>query len=55
MGATDFAFILNIPTLEEWGKFMDGYRGSPAAALDKEWDELAACPDSAMFLSVKVE
>ena len=55
MGETDFAFVVTVPSLEEWGIFMDGYEGSAAQKFDKEWDELAACPDSALFRSMKVK
>lgn len=55
MGEHDFAFVLTAPSLAEWGTFMDGYQGSEAQKFDPEWDELAACPDSAMFRSVKVQ
>ena len=55
MGETDFAFVLVAPSLAEWGVFMDGYEGSAAQSHDAEWDELAACPDSALFRSVKIK
>ena len=55
MGETDFAFVLVAPSLAEWGVFMDGYEGSAAQAHDKEWDELASCPNSALFRSVKIK
>jgi len=55
MGETDFAFVLVAPSLAEWGVFMDGYEGSAAQGFDKEWDELAACPNSALFRSVKIK
>ena len=55
MGETDFAFVLVAPSLAEWGVFMDGYPGSAAQSFDKEWDELAACPDSALFRSIKIK
>lgn len=54
-GATDFAFVLTVPTATEWGTFADNFPGSAAEALNGEWDELAACPDSTLIRSVKVE
>ena len=54
MGETDFAFVLVAPSIMEWGVFMDGYEGSEAQKLDKEWDELATCADSALWKTVKV-
>ena len=55
MGEMDFAFVLMAPSIMEWGVFMDGYPGSEASKVDKEWDELATCPDSALWKTVKVE
>ena len=55
MGEMDFSFVITAPSLEQWGTFMDGYEGSPASKMDKEWDELAACPDSALMRSVSVK
>ena len=54
MGEYDFAFVLVAPSIMEWGLFLDGYQGSEAAKIDKEWDELAACPDSALWKTIKV-
>ena len=55
MGAYDFAFVLVAPSATEWGVFMDGYAGSEAQKLDKEWDELASCPDSALWKTIKID
>lgn len=55
MGETDFSFVISAPSLAEWGMFMDAYDDSPASKFDKEWDELAACPDSALIRSVAVK
>ena len=55
MGDTDLALVIVTPSLAEWGVFMDGYEGSAAQQLDTEWDELAACPDSALMKSVQVK
>jgi hypothetical protein len=55
MGEADFSFVLTAPSLEAWGVFMEGYEGSAAQKMDAEWDELAACPNSALFRTVKVK
>ena len=55
MGETDFSLVITAPSAAAWGTFVDNYPGSVAQALDVEWDELAACPDSALIRSVKVE
>jgi len=55
MEEMDFAFVLVTPSIMEWGVFMDGYEGSEAQKIDKEWDELATCPNSALWQTVKVE
>ena len=52
---TDFVLVLKTPSIKEWGIFFDGYEGSEAQKLDKEWDELTACPNSALWKTVKVE
>ena len=54
MGELDFAFVLVAPSIMEWGIFFDGYEGSEAQKLDKEWDELATCPNSSLWKTVKV-
>jgi len=53
--AADFAVVITSPSLTEWGTFMDGYEGSDLEDLDTEWDDLASCPDSALFKSVHVK
>ena len=55
MGEMDFAFVIVSPSIMEWGTFMDGYPGSAANKLDKEWDELATCPNSSLWKTGKVE
>ena len=55
MNQADFAVVITAPSLAEWGTFMDGYATSDLGGVDEEWDELAACPDSAMFKSVSVK
>jgi hypothetical protein len=39
---------------EEWGVFWDGYKGSPAAAVEAECNAFVVCPDSAVWESFKV-
>jgi len=53
MGESDFLFIVTAPTFAEWGTFMDGYEGSAAAESDKKYGDVADCPDSALWESVK--
>ena len=53
MGETDFIFVVTAPSLSEWAAFSDSYAGTAAQKMDGEWDELAACPDSALWRTVK--
>ena len=55
MGESDFLFVVLAPNLAEWGTFMDGYEGSAAAKQDKEFADIADCPDSALWESFKAE
>ena len=55
MGETDFSFVLTAPSATEWGTFVDNVGGSEIAEINAEWDELAACPDSALIRSVEVK
>jgi hypothetical protein len=54
-GDTDLMFVVVAPSFEEWGKFWDGYAGSPANAIDEENSALVVCPDSAVWESFKME
>ena len=54
-GEMDAMFIVVAPTFEEWGRFWDGYEGSPAAAVDKENEEMVVCPDSVLWESIAVK
>ena len=45
--------LLKVPSLAEWGAFMDGYEGSAAAAEDQKFVDIADCPDSALWESNK--
>jgi hypothetical protein len=55
MGEHDAVFVVTAPTFKEWGKFWDGYEGSPAAKVDKANEEFVVCPDSGLWESIKVE
>ena len=56
MGEIDVMFVVVAPSFAEWGKFWDGYEGSPAAAVDKRNQEIGVvCPDSAVWESVEVK
>ena len=54
-GETDVWFVVVAPTFEEWGKFWDNYPGSPADEAEIKNRELVACPDSALWESVKIK
>jgi hypothetical protein len=54
MGEHDAVFVVTAPTFKEWGKFWDGYKGSPAAKIDKANDEFVIAPDSGLWECVKV-
>lgn len=53
-GETDVMFAVTTPSFEEWGKFWDAYEGSEAAKIDRQNEEYAVCPDSAVWESYKV-
>ena len=55
MGETDFSLVISAPSAAEWGTFIDNTGGSEFDAVNAEFDELAACPDSALIKSVAVE
>ena len=55
MGETDFLFVVKAPSLAEWGLFMDNYEGDTLAKEDKQFAEIAACPDSTLFESIQVK
>jgi hypothetical protein len=52
VGQTDFMFVVVAPSFEDWGKFWDGYKTSPAAEL--EGGSKIACPHSAVWEKVTV-
>ncbi len=49
MGENDFSYTLSLPSLEEWGVFTSGYKGSALEEIDDKLDELCDCPDSALW------
>ena len=55
MGEGDFLFVVTTPTFAEMGAFMDAYPDSPLEDVDDDFDQLADCPDSALWESVAVE
>ena len=54
-GEMDAMFVVVAPSFEEWGRFWDNYGGSPAAAVDKENQEMVVCPDSVVWESIEVK
>jgi len=54
-GESDLIFVVVAPTFKEWGEFWDGYKGSPAAKLDKAHQDFIVAPDSGLWESIKVE
>ncbi len=55
MGEHDFQFMVVAPDFEQMGAFLDAYSGSILEDIDDKFDELAACPDSAMWEAVAVK
>ena len=55
MGENDFTFIIKAPSLEEWGVFTSGYKGSALEEIDDKLEELCDCPDSALWDIERVE
>jgi hypothetical protein len=54
-GTGRFNFVMIGPDLESWGVFMGGYPGSDASKADEDWNEVAECSGSSLWVSVKVE
>lgn len=54
MGESDFLFVVQAPSFAAWGEFMDHYEGSQAAEVDRKFADIAICPDSALWESVKI-
>ena len=55
MGENDFTFIVIAPSLEEWGVFTSGYKGSALEEIDDKLDELCDCPDSSLWEIERLE
>ena len=55
MGENDFTCVLTAPSLEEWGVFTSGYKGSALEEIDDKLDELCDCPDSSLWEIEKLE
>jgi hypothetical protein len=55
MGETDFMFVVQAPSVAEWGMFMDNYKGATLAKEDNELAKVAFCADSALWQSVKIQ
>ena len=54
MNEFDLILVFTAPSFEEWGKFWDGYGGSPAADVETKDDEMLNCPDSALWEQFEV-
>lgn len=54
-GEIDFLYVVVAPSFEAWGKFWDAYPDSAAADVDEGTGSKTACPDSALWESIKVE
>ena len=54
-GDTDFLLMVHAPSVEQWGVFWDGYKGSPASMVDQGSASKAICPDSALWEAEGVE
>ena len=53
--ADHFLFVLNAPSIEQWGVFNGGYENSPAAKADEDFDQVASCSRNSLWESVQVE
>ena len=51
MDDDDFMFVVIAPSFAEWGLFQDNYAGSAVADEDKQFANIAACADSALWES----
>jgi G:T-mismatch repair DNA endonuclease (very short patch repair protein) len=54
-GESDLIFVVVAPSFTEWGEFWDGYKGSPAAKLDKEHQDFIVPTDSGLWESIKAK
>ena len=48
-GEIDILFVVTAPSFEAWGKFWDNYLSSPAAEVDKKYQDKITCPGSALW------
>ena len=55
MDEHDFLFMVVAPDFEQMGAFLDAYAGSLLEDIDDQFDDLAACPNSAMWEAVAIK
>ena len=53
MPDNDFLFVVIAPSFAEWGLFTDNYAASKVADESKQFANIAACDDSALWESFK--
>ena len=51
----DLFFMIVAPSAAKWGEFWDGYKDSPAEAVDAETAGVVSCPDSNLFEGIRIE
>jgi len=54
-GDYDVMILFTAPSFEEWGRFWDGYEGSPAAEVENNHHDMFICPDSELWESVEID
>jgi hypothetical protein len=52
---TDFIFVLRAPSFETWGRFWDGYPGSPADKLDGKATGITECASGRLYGGVEIK
>jgi hypothetical protein len=55
VGDVDFLFVVVAPSFLEMGKFLHAYDGSPLEEIDDRFDQLASCPNSALWDSITID
>jgi hypothetical protein len=55
MGENDFGLIIVLPSFTDWGTFRDGYKAANVAKFDVQFDDMASCPDSALWEMIEVK
>jgi hypothetical protein len=55
MGESDFLFLVKAPSITAWGTFMDHYEGAALAKEDRQFSDVADCPDSALWEWAKID